>query len=74
MFRSLSWVYEFCKDCGHCFRIVWSVKDDMWEKVTGAADGGGGSLCLDCFVEKAEKKGIKVTEEDFTVNVFIPED
>lgn len=46
----------------------------MWEKVTGAADGGGGSLCLDCFVEKAEKKGIKVTEEDFTVNVFIPED
>lgn len=73
LFRSLSWKYESCKDCGHCFRINWSVKDEIWEKVMGVSDGGGGSLCIDCFIERAEKKGIYIKDEDYGIRLFIPE-
>lgn len=70
LFRSLSWKYESCQDCGHCFRLVWSVKDDIWNKVMG---NGNGILCLDCFVERAEKMGIALKEEDFKIEIFLPE-
>jgi hypothetical protein len=70
LFRNLFWVNESCKDCGHCFRIAWLVKDEIWEKVMN--DKNGGSLCIDCFIERAEKKNIELSKEDFNIEVFLP--
>lgn len=70
LFRSLTWKNESCSDCGHCFRLVWSVRDDIWEEVMGSGDG---ILCLDCFVERATKKGIALKKEYFDIEIFLPE-
>lgn len=70
LFRNLSWKYESCQDCGHCFRLVWSVRDEIWNKVMG---NDSGILCLDCFIERAEKKGISIKDEDYDIRLFIPE-
>ena len=69
LFRSIFWKYESCQDCGHCFRLVWSVSDHIWKKVVD--DTGGGTLCIDCFIERAEKKKIALKESHFNVKVFI---
>jgi hypothetical protein len=69
MLRSLSWKYESCRDCGHCFRLVWSVKDGIWNEVMGNGDG---ILCLDCFIERADMKGIYLKKEYFDIEIFIP--
>jgi len=71
LFRSLSWKYESCTDCGHCFRLVWSVKDEIWEEVMG---DGNGILCIDCFVERAVKKRISLFEHHFEIKMFLPDD
>lgn len=71
MFRSLSWKYESCTDCGHCFRLVWSVKDAIWNEVMGSGDG---ILCLDCFVERSVKKGVRLSDNDFEIKTFLPDD
>ena len=60
--HSLLWENESCMDCGHCFRIAWTIKDDVWMRVMG---NGGGCLCLDCFIERAERKGVQVVASDF---------
>lgn len=74
LFRGMSWKYESCQDCGHCFRLVWSVKDYIWRAVTGDKDGGlENILCLDCFVDRATKKGVAIKEEDFDIEIFLPE-
>ena len=70
LFRSLTWRYESCTDCGHCFRLVWSVKDEIWNKVMG---NGNGILCLDCFVERAKKMGVEISKYDFEIKIFLPE-
>jgi hypothetical protein len=70
MFRSLSWKYESCRDCGHCFRLVWSVNDEVWNEVMGNGDG---ILCLDCFVERAIKKNVKLSKDNFNIEIFLPE-
>jgi hypothetical protein len=69
LFRDLFWKYESCQDCGHCFRLVWSVKDEIWDKVMGSGDG---LLCLDCFISRAEKKKVPLSKEDFDIAVFLP--
>lgn len=68
--RNLDWEYESCIDCGRGFRVLWSVKDELWQKVRGVPNDGGGSLCVGCFVERAEKKGIHITREDFEIFKF----
>lgn len=70
LFRSLSWKYESCTDCGHCFRLVWSVDDEIWNKVMGSGDG---ILCLDCFIDRAEKMGIRLDSKNFNIKIFLPE-
>jgi len=67
-FRSLTWEYESCIDCGHCFRLNWSARDAVWFAVVGTKEGG--SLCLDCFVERAEKKGFKLAPYDIEYLLF----
>jgi len=67
------WEYESCQDCGKCFRIAWTVSDDIWQKVMERDDDGGGSLCVDCFIERVARKNIKVFRADFLLNIFIPE-
>jgi hypothetical protein len=69
----LIWEYESCQRCGHCFRICWSVKDEIWKKVMNVTDDGGGSLCVDCFVELACAKNIEIKDEDIRLELFLPE-
>ncbi len=60
--RSFFWECESCMDCGHCFRIAWTIKDEVWMSVM---PDDGGCLCLDCFIERAEQKGIQIMASDF---------
>lgn len=71
--RSLRWPYESCWMCGKAFRVMWSVEDKYWRDVVGVPDDGGGSLCVDCFLEYADYLGIKVPDEAFNIKVFQPE-
>jgi len=63
----LSWEYESCERCGHCFRVCWSASDESWNAIHG---DDGGCLCIDCFVELAERKGVKPVIE--RMEVFSP--
>lgn len=67
-----SWSYESCKICGKSFRIRWNVKDTYWKKVVNVSDSGGGSLCVDCFLELAEKKLIQIKSSDIEIEIFDP--
>jgi len=67
------WPYESCITCGNGFRTIWSVEDKYWHKVMGVSDSGGGSLCIDCFIRKAEKLKQKIPQEAFCIDIFYPE-
>ena len=71
--EAVSWECESCQECGKCFRVMWHVKDEIWNKVTNTYDGGGGSYCVDCFIKKAEKQGIHIRKEDISLEPFYPE-
>ena len=64
--------YETCKYCGKCFHVSWNVDDKYWEKVVGVNDSGGGSLCIDCFIELANKKDVCIPNSAFKYNIFNP--
>ena len=64
------WPYESCKKCGKAFRIIWSVENKYWYLVMNRKDSGGGSLCIDCFLELADNKNIKISKESIYVEVF----
>lgn len=61
-FRSWGWENESCDDCGHCFRIAWNVRNEIWSAVNDCYEG---CYCLDCFIERAEKKRIVIDASDF---------
>lgn len=74
--RTLSlaaWEYESCQHCGKSFRVRWTVQDQYWLAVVGVEDSGGGSYCVDCFVELALRRGVNVPEDAYEIDVFIPE-
>jgi len=65
------WEYENCGSCGSNYRSDYGIKDDIWIKVNGRS---GGCLCVDCFLQLASKKFIKIKKEHFTrMGVFNPE-
>lgn len=67
----LTWSFESCEKCGHCFKLMWSIKNEKWIKVMGTDNG---CLCIDCFIEIAKKKNIKITQNDFeTIEIFNPD-
>jgi len=66
-----TWEYESCRRCGHCFRLCWQVSDDKWIAVHG---NEGGCLCIDCFIELANKRGIKINNSDIRMELFNPDD
>jgi len=70
--QAIKWRYESCKMCGRGFRINWSVENYIWKQVMGVKDETGGSLCIDCFMLKAEKKGIILKKEDVELDLFYP--
>jgi len=72
LYESFKWEYETCKICGTAFRINWAVKDEIWQNVMKVDDGSGGSLCLDCFIKKAEKININLDLKDFKIDLFYP--
>ena len=66
----ITWPYESCNRCGHCFKVCWNTKNDLWLTVYGSE---GGCLCIDCFIELANKKGITIHETDIgTLELFNP--
>jgi len=71
--EALIWEYESCDECGSIFRIMWQVDDEIWKKVMNVEDEGGGSLCVDCFIKKSEKKKIIIKSSDVKLNLFYPE-
>jgi len=64
------WQYETCQKCGNAFRIRWHVNDEIWQKVMNVKDDSGGSMCLDCFVKKAEKISIILKDTDIRMELF----
>jgi hypothetical protein len=67
------WPYESCKVCGKAFRLMWGVEDYYWRKIVGVSDSGGGSWCLDCFLERARHLDINVPESAISYRIFDPE-
>jgi hypothetical protein len=61
------WPYESCRRCGHCFKVQWNVRDEKWKEVIGVLDEGGGSFCIDCFLEIADNKYVEIKPSDFTI-------
>ena len=68
-----SWEYESCQHCGKSFRVRWTVEDQYWRQVVGVTDSGGGSYCVDCFVELALRRGVDIPPEAYRLDIFITE-
>lgn len=67
----LSWPYESCERCGHCFRVCWSANNKKWREVYGSESG---CLCVDCFIELANKRGIKLDSSSIErIEIFNPQ-
>lgn len=62
---------ESCKNCGKCFHVNWSVKDEVWKQVMNVSDESGGSLCVDCFIDIANKKGFRLSADDFNISLML---
>jgi len=59
----MAWAYERCKSSrcrGARVTVGFLVPDDAWEAVTG---GAGRVLCLSCFDEMAQARGIRYQAE-----------
>lgn len=67
------WPYESCENCGKSFRICWLVEDKYWYSVMQRNDNGGGSLCVDCFLDQADKLGISIPPSAFKIEIFTPD-
>lgn len=55
------WLGEWCKGCDRRVVVGFSVPDEDWEAVVG---GEFNILCLACFDERAEAKGVRYTVLD----------
>ncbi len=66
------WEYETCQKCGTAYRLLWHVKNEIWDKVTNTSNYSGGCYCVDCFIKKAEKQGIEINPEDISIRPFYP--
>ena len=51
---------ERCQICKKEYGYIWSVSDELWEKVTGIKNGSG-LRCFLCFIHEAKNKGIIVS-------------
>ena len=72
--QAFTYEFETCKKCGEAFRVRWDAKGAIWQKIMNRKDCWGGSMCLDCFVKRAEKQGIILTEDDMNyIDIFNPE-
>lgn len=54
------WNGETCKFCGRDQHLAWGVSDDLWHKVV-LSDYIDKVLCLECFLEMAYNRGIRVS-------------
>lgn len=58
---SLEWDGEICKGCNRRNTLAWSVSDEVWMTVVGDA---GKVLCVTCFDEAAQRKGVQYELDD----------
>ena len=56
------WDGETCKLCIRDQRLAWAVSDELWEKVVGDYNK---TVCLECFLELADKINYEIKMEDF---------
>lgn len=64
------WRGETCKLCHREQRLAWSVTNKLWNKVTDESEV---TWCLECFLKRAEIKGVVVKKRDFRYFGFIEE-
>jgi hypothetical protein len=65
------WEYESCELCGSCFRIAYTLKNEIWNKIYGSDNG---CLCLNCLIKKAAKKNMFLDYKDFKwLCIFTPD-
>jgi len=50
---------EVCHECNGVYSNIYHVPDNIWEFVTGFKHGEG-TLCMPCFMKKADKKRIRL--------------
>ncbi len=48
---------EHCQDCGKKYNTVYTVPDDVWEKIT-PEEGEDGFLCIECADKRAYNIGV----------------
>jgi len=48
------------------------VGDATWREVVGVPDDGGGSFCVDCFLERANRAGVYVHPAGLDMIPFQP--
>lgn len=68
--HTFTWEYESCNKCGIGYSIWIDVDDHLWKQVAGDYEI---CLCPDCFVKKATKLGVKLSDGDLKFSVFQPE-
>ena len=65
------WKYESCNKCGRCFRLSTNWKDNLWIRINGKSEG---TLCPECFISEAQKRGIPFDESDIeSLFIFDPD-
>lgn len=65
------WDGESCDMCGRCYRFFYEVKNEVWMKINNTDKG---CLCLECLIEKANRKGIEIRKADFVDIVMLGTD
>ena len=65
--KCFTYGYETCDRCGVGYRLLWQVKDEIWNSVF---DTECGCYCPTCFIEIAENKNIFIKESDIIIKPF----
>jgi len=66
-----TWEYESCNLCGINYRLPIGIVDKTWLAVNGKSEG---CLCVNCFLQLAQEKGIEITIDDIErLYVFNPD-
>ncbi len=50
---------EHCQVCGKEYSIVYSVPNEIWDKIT-PKEGHAGLLCIECADKRAKELGIEL--------------
>jgi len=66
----IPWHGEICKICYNSQRIAWRTNDEIWETVVPSVLQNY-TICLDCFLNLADSKNIKIDKKDIEIIDFV---